>query len=281
MFSPKEKIFTIGSCFARHIERSLRNRGFVVPSMYFTVPEKELFGKTANQAGILNKYTPCSMLNEVRFAFGDTDGSEYLIQIDDDSYIDGQLHTDAGVTLKRGLERRAEIRALYKNAIPSSKVVIVTLGLVEAWWDEVSQVYLNETPSKAVLTRHKNRLFFEVLSPENVITVVDELIVTLKQHGHPEQRVFLTVSPVPIGRSYSGKDAIIANSYSKSILRVAAEVAVQKYEWVDYYPSFESVTHSDRTLAWADDLIHVRQEVVDANVLRLIHAYSGDAKKLS
>lgn len=61
------------------------------------------------------------------------------------------------------------------------------------------------------------------------------------------------------------------------MLRVAAEVARRRYDWVDYYPSFESVTHSDRKLTWEDDLIHVRQDIVRANVNRMLKEYASEA----
>jgi hypothetical protein len=113
----------------------------------------------------------------------------------------------------------------------------------------------------------------EVISPDKVIASVTELLETMRSFN-PEQRVLLTVSPVPFARTFSGTDAIIANCYSKSVLRVAAEVARNSCDWIDYYPSFESVTHSDRSIAWEDDLIHVRSEVVAANVERMLHAYA-------
>lgn len=270
---PGEQIFTIGSCFARHIEAALRDQGFRVPARDFSVPADELRGQTTMRAGILNKYTPMSMLNEVKFAAGSTDGREFLLETSEGLYLDGQLHTDVPVPLERALERREELRTLYSRSLTTSRVVIVTLGLVEAWWDEKEQVYLNDTVPKAVVNRHPGRFSFEILSPDKVIAGVADLLESMRAFN-PEQRVLLTVSPVPFARTFSGRDAIIANSYSKSVLRVAAEVARARCSWVEYYPSFESVTHSDRNIAWEDDLIHVRTEVVAANVRRMLQAYA-------
>jgi len=80
---------------------------------------------------------------------------------------------------------------------------------------------------------------------------------------------------VPFVRSFDGKDAIVANGYSKSALRVAAEIVTREYSWVDYYPSYESVTSSARMDSWEDDLVHVRPGVVKANVDRMVAAYLG------
>src|SRR5690242_16481135 len=59
-------IFTIGSCFARNIEEHLAPLGFDIPMADFGVPEGEWPARPfARRAGILNKYTPPSMLQEV------------------------------------------------------------------------------------------------------------------------------------------------------------------------------------------------------------------------
>jgi hypothetical protein len=135
----------------------LRDRGFRVPARDFSVPENELRGRTTMRAGILNKYTPMSMLNEVKFALGDGAGREFLVETSDGLYLDGQLHTDVAVPLERALERREQLRQLYSRSLATSRLVIVTLGLVEAWWDEKEQVYLNDTVSKAAVNRHPGR----------------------------------------------------------------------------------------------------------------------------
>ncbi len=270
-------IFTIGSCFARNIEFALADHGLTVPTLAFRVPQEELWAGTGLRTGILNKYTPYSMLNEIEFLQSGTDGSEFLIETGDDLWWDGQLHTTESVSLARGLKRRQKIRELYGDAIRQSAVVIITLGLIEAWWDEEKSLYLNETVPLALTQRHPGRFFFEVLSIEKTVGTVRRLIELLHEIN-PAQNVLLTVSPVPFVRSFDGRDAIVANGYSKAALRVAAEIAMREYAWVDYYPSYESVTSSDRTNAWEDDLVHVRPEVVKANVDRMVAAYLNPAE---
>ena len=265
-------ILTIGSCFARHIEFALADHGLTIPTLGFRVPQEELWAGTGLRTGILNKYTPFSMLNEIEYLLDGSDGSQFLIETGDDQWWDGQLHTTESVTLARGLRRRQKLRELYDGAVRNSAVVIVTLGLIEAWWDEAKQIYLNETVPLALAERHPGRFFFEVLSIEKVIGAVRRLIELLRSIN-PAQNVLLTVSPVPFVRSFAGGDAITANGYSKAALRVAAEVAARDYGWVDYYPSFESVTSSDRAIAWEDDLVHVRADMVKANVDRMVESY--------
>jgi hypothetical protein len=265
-------IFTIGSCFARHIEFALADHGLSVPTLGFRVPQEELWAGTGLRTGLLNKYTPFSMLNEIDFILDGSDGSQFLIETGEDQWWDGQLHTTESVTLARGLKRRQKIRDLYDGAIRQSSVVIITLGLIETWWDEEQQIYLNETVPLALAQRHPGRFLFEVLSIEKTLFAVRRLIEQLRL-VNPTHNVLLTVSPVPFVRSFNGGDAIVANGYSKAALRVAAEVVTNEYPWVDYYPSYESVTSSDRSGAWEDDLVHVRPDLIKANVDRMVKAY--------
>jgi hypothetical protein len=55
---------------------------------------------------------------------------------------------------------------------------------------------------------------------------------------------------------------IVANSVSKSILRVVADNLFRKFDFVDYFPSYEFVTMSSRRISWHTDQIHVDPKMV-------------------
>lgn len=62
------KIFALGSCFARNIERALLNLGAQVTS---AEPESDLMElKTNLSLGLLNKYNPVSIHQELEWAAG-------------------------------------------------------------------------------------------------------------------------------------------------------------------------------------------------------------------
>lgn len=269
----RESVFTIGSCFARNIEEHLDKKGFDVPCWNFRVPKEELWRGTLQVPGILNKYTPYSMLNEVKFAFGNDDGRDFLVERSA-GWIDTQLHTNISVSLDRALERREEIRRLYADAIRKSRVIIITLGLIETWYDSVTGRYLNETPDPHLLREHPGRFFFEVMSVDEARLVVFSLIDELAANGPSDQSILLTVSPIPLSRTFTNDDVIVANMYSKSLLRVVAEEARRKYDHVDYFASYESVMLSDRGFAWQDDLIHASRKIIAANVDRMLVSYT-------
>lgn len=62
---------------------------------------------------------------------------------------------------------------------------------------------------------------------------------------------------------------IVANTYLKSVTPVVAEEWAADKENVDYFPSFETVMNSKREAAWADDLRHLKDEIVQA-IMRLL-----------
>jgi hypothetical protein len=44
--------------------------------------------------------------------------------------------------------------------------------------------------------------------------------------------------------TYEDRNVLVATTYSKSVLRVVAEMTLAAYQWVEYFPSFEIITGS-------------------------------------
>jgi tetratricopeptide (TPR) repeat protein len=83
----------------------------------------------------------------------------------------------------------------------------------------------------------------------------------------------LTASPVPIMRTFTGDDVIIANTYSKSVLRAVAGQIAEEYPNVDYLPGYEAVMLTKQANVWSDDLRHVEPEFVGRLVGRMCARY--------
>jgi hypothetical protein len=75
-------------------------------------------------------------------------------------------------------------------------------------------------------------------------------------------RFIVTVSPVPLASTFKDQDVVVANGGSKATLRAVAEELHRRYDFVDYFPSYEFVTNSPRSLAWAEDQLHVAAPMV-------------------
>ncbi len=87
---PGQRIFTIGSCFARGIEVALEQRGFDIPTRAFTVDKGEWGG---DPTAVLNNYVPQAIAPHIRWAFGHEkfDVDLHCAEVRPGRYIDLQL----------------------------------------------------------------------------------------------------------------------------------------------------------------------------------------------
>ena len=88
-----------------------------------------------------------------------------------------------------------------------------------------------------------------------------------------EVKIIVTVSPVRLLATFTRRDVITANTYSKSVLRVAADMLSDRFDWVDYFPSYEMVVNSPSSFAMERDRRHVRMEMVDAVTTAFLENY--------
>ena len=250
---PGSKIFTVGSCFApQRRGRRLERRGF-------DLPMRRVMLQNAPTA-ILNNYGTPSIYNE--FMPGRSASAHMSPRIiwsrssqasSPTCILSPSLRPEP---LAQVMARRQAITDAYRQAA-ECPVVVMTLGLVETWYDTKSGYYLNVSPRPAHLRSEPDRFEMHVLSFEESCDYLDRTIQLLQKHGRPDLQMLLTVSPVPLGATHRDEDVIVANSYSKSVLRTVAETLVARYDFVTYYPSYESVAMSDRRRAWRDDFLHV------------------------
>jgi tetratricopeptide (TPR) repeat protein len=274
-FMDNDAFFTMGSCFAREVEKNLVKAGLKAPMTELALPKEEMISGTANE--ILNKYTPFAMLNEIRWALtGETPPDEHLYLLADaekDLWADPHLHPELKpAPLARLKQRRADVLQLTRSIL-ETRVIIFTMGLVEAWYDNQSGLYLNGSPPKLALSSQPERFELHVLSYEDIMVAMEELYTLIGHYCRKDVRILITVSPVPFKATLTGRDALAANTYSKSVLRTIAESFVRRHENVDYFPSYEIVTLSDRVAAYWIDNIHVRPEMVERIMNQVFAAY--------
>jgi hypothetical protein len=260
-FSHADLIFTVGSCFARNIERKLGELGFSLPMLAITVPDEERVSDVANE--IMNKYTTSAIVNELRWSLGLAQfADDALIEVEGGLVHDPHLHPQVPpVTRDRAVERRRQIHDVVRT-VKQCRVFIITLGLVETWFDRQTGLYLNGIPPRGAIAAQPERFQLRRQSHAEILADLETIYDILRQCGHPEFKMIVSVSPVPFKATHTGQDAIAANTYSKSVLRAAAEEFVGIRENVDYFPSYEMVTLSDRHAAYWDDNIHVQEAMV-------------------
>jgi hypothetical protein len=79
---------------------------------------------------------------------------------------------------------------------------------------------------------------------------------------NPRMQVVLTVSPVPLHRSFNQHDIFVNNMESKCTMRAVAAQICREFDWVHYFPSFEIVWGVGAAAYKDEDLLHVKEEVV-------------------
>jgi tetratricopeptide (TPR) repeat protein len=271
---PGQRIFTIGSCFARNIETALAARGFDIPMLDFTIDKEEWGG---DPLAVLNTYVPAVIAPQIRWAFGleSFDLERHGAEVRPGRFVDLQLTSGfRPMPAHVVLARREQINAVYRK-LAVSHAVIITLGLIEAWFDHKSGSYINAAPPKSVASADPKRFELHIQDYDQVLAELRALTVLLGQVCPADHRVILTVSPVPLEATFTQGDVAVANTYSKSVLRAAAEAIISEYDHVEYFPSYESVILSERALAFTEDQIHIATPLVRFNVDRMIRRYAG------
>ncbi|MEL6235733.1 MAG: GSCFA domain-containing protein [Pseudomonadota bacterium] len=268
-------VFVIGSCFATNVERYLGDRGY---QMLSATTGTEL------SSGSLNKYTPASVLEAVSWARAIYDRDDVMTEADaelcffrlkDGRVVDTQLHADEPSDLAQALARRAEVYAIYRRLF-SADLVIITLGLIEAWFDSVGGRYIVETPNRWMI-RHKGRYLFERLDYDQCYSFMRETLALIRGDRAGPQ-FLLTTSPVVLTRTFTADDVIVANMYSKSVLRAVAGRLVEEDPSIDYFPSFESVMLTRNNAVWRDDLIHVAEPFIRQIMTRVERTYTNNVE---
>ena len=88
---------------------------------------------------------------------------------------------------------------------------------------------------------------------------------------YPERKILLTVSPVPIGRTFTDEDVVVANSYTKGQLRAVAGQINMDFDNVIYWPSYEIALRADLFRA---DGRHITEEGVRFVIDNLLAAHA-------
>jgi thioredoxin-like negative regulator of GroEL len=268
---PGEKIFTVGSCFARNVETELMKLGFQIPM-------RDLFKRSEFlnvEPGAINNFGTPSIWNEFAWAFGEAEFKveEHILEVVGGKFAD--LHVIPSMRPESKdivIARRSAIIEAFRT-VAECRVLIMTLGLVEVWFDRKTGYYLNAAPRPSFVRNEPDRFVLRVLTYEEALDYLTRALNIIRKHSQPDLQILLTVSPVPLLATHRNEDVLVANMYSKSMLRTVAETIVFTQPGVTYYPSYESIVLSDRKLAWVDDLVHVTGYIVAMNVGRMIEAF--------
>ena len=260
----QQRMFTIGSCFARNVEHVLARRGInclttrqVLPGDFY-----ELTGLGA-RSGALNAYTPMSMLELVKLATDERRGDFGALKVGEGEWIDMMVSGLRVLTTQELQVVRKFLFDIYRT-LPTAEVVFITLGYTESWFDTVDGIYVNRSPggSRRAI-RHGSRYEFHNANAQTTVETLRQIVEYIHGVTGEKAKIILTVSPVPLHGTFTNRDVVTANLYSKCTLLSSAVQVAEEYSYVDYFPSYELVTFSRPELTWAQDGVHVNQGVVE------------------
>jgi hypothetical protein len=277
------KVATAGSCFAQHIARNLREHGynyFVAepghPILPQSVREQNNYGPFSCRYG--NIYTARQLNQLMERAYG-------RFQPLEDVWFDApqvvldpfRPSTQPGGFISENEMRadREQHLAAVRRMFEELDVFVFTLGLTECWRSRADGAVFPLCPGvkggEFDAERHE---FYN----QPVSEVIGDLTAFVKSLAavNPAAQIVLTVSPVPLAAtSEAGAHVLSATTYSKSVLRVAAETVRQRFDYVHYFPSYEIVTGAfNRGSYFAADLRNVVEDGV-SHVMRLFMQHAA------
>ncbi len=233
----KDKIFTIGSCFADEIGSRLVENKFPVSNNPFgtvynpiSIHELLLFG--------LNKSFPekesYSQNNEIHF--------NYHFH----SAFSSMNHDDLETKIQNSI---LEANSFFKNA----NRIIVTYGTAFA--------YKLKSNNQIVANCHKmpsGNFDKQLMTESEIVKSFEEFYSGLRAFNGAA-KIILTVSPVR-----HLKDTLELNAVSKSILRLACHSITNQFADVEYFPAYEILLDDLRDYRfYKTDRLHPTEEAVD------------------
>jgi hypothetical protein len=282
---PETKVATAGSCFAQHIARHLAKNGFnyhVVERGHPVVDEavriKHQYGTFSARYG--NIYTARQLLQLIERAYGRFEPAELPWIESGDQVLDPfrpNVEPDGFVSVAAMNADRAQHLAAVREMFETLDVFVFTLGLTECWRSRADGAVFPVCPGVAGGAFDAAKYSFHNQDVAEVVSDFSRFMEALKAVNRQAQ-VVLTVSPVPLmATATPGEHVLSATTYSKSVLRVAAETLRRSLADVHYFPSYEIITGSyAHGRYFVEDLRNVTEEGV-SHVMRLFLAHATGA----
>ncbi len=282
---PEHKVSTFGSCFAQHLGPALRDRGFgwlqtEAPPRGLSAREARRFGYGRFTCRTGSLFTASLLLQWVDWAVGDTKPPDEHWQVED-RFVDPFRPTiEPG-----GFDSLEEMRASrhqaiksFRLAISKANLFIFTLGLTESWFHSKHGWEYPVCPGTVGGTfRHDQYRF----ANQNFERVRRSLIAAIERirSVRSDLDVLLTVSPVPLTATRSGKHVLVASTGSKSVLRAVAGQLADDRSYIDYFPSYELITApASKGAFYEANQRSVSARGVDLVMEAFFHAMGADAR---
>ena len=218
-----------------------------------------------------NIYTARQLVQLVDRAYGDFVPHDRAWHRADGRLVDPfrpRVEPDGFATMDDLERSRTEHLASVRDMLEQLDVFVFTLGLTEAWRSTIDGAVYPLAPGVAGGDFDPARHEFVNFAAADVTADLRSFMRQLSS-VNSRARVILTVSPVPLAATHEDRHVLVATTYSKSVLRVAAEECCASHPQCEYFPAYEIVTGSYARGRYFDtDLRSVTPEGV-AHVMRV------------
>lgn len=246
LFKKGDIVTSAGSCFASNLIPYIENAGLTyirtekLPSIFSELGQN--LGYANFSAAYGNIYTARQLRQLYERALG-------IFQPVEDRWKQGEFVIDP---LRPGLKFPARSNEEFdfltrehllatKKAFESADIFVFTLGLTEGWILKTDGTTYPACPGTIAGTFDSSKYQFKNFSVDEIVEDVTWFIETLRLKNK-KIRFILSVSPVPLVATASNNHVLTATTYSKSVLRVAAEIISTSLKDVTYFPAYEIIT---------------------------------------
>ncbi len=232
--SKQDRIATAGSCFAQHISRFLLEEDYnylITEPAHPILPAhlRETFSYGIYSARFGNVYTARQLLQLFERAYGQFVPIDEVWTNDQGQLVDPfrpGIQKDGFVDLREYRADREHHFASVRRMFEDADVFMFTLGLTECWMSSRDGAAFPLAPGVKGGTYNASDYVLKNFTVSEVIQDLRAFACKLRKVNHG-CKVLLTVSPVPLMATAEDRHVVVATAYSKSVLRVAAERAVE------------------------------------------------------
>lgn len=281
MFTKEDSFFTIGSCFAEEVRKALSGQGVVCLPQYSKVvfDSDHAIVDTLPLREHMNFYNTFSIAQEIARAAGAWEQEPLdhwtltsrrivggkLVRSEDRNdrvFQDPYRRLVFADSVELLYDITSRISDIFRVGLTQCSVLIITLGMTEVFKKKDNGKVCNQVPVYGGGGGLRETEFYKSTYEDNLVN----MRATLNSFKaiNPTARVILSVSPVPLHRSFGTNDIFVNNYASKCTLRAVAEQICDEYPWVSYFPSFEAVWNIGSAAYQERDLLHVKPTVVES-----------------
>jgi len=275
-FNMNQKYFTIGSCFAEEIRKAFTARNVLCYPEYKKIEIDPLRMRvdTLPHREHMNYYNTFSIRQELERAAGYWIQDEFDVwKLTGKKFVNGEFANTEGEVFQDPYRRLVfgdkigdlhealnQINQVMKDGIINADVFVMTLGMTEVFKKRNNGLVCNQVPVYGGGAGLRETYFYQSNFDENLENL--RTTFRLLKELNSKVEVVLTVSPVPLHRSFNKNDIFVNNVESKATLRAVAAQICRELPWVHYFPSFEIVWGIGFSAYKDADLLHVKEEIV-------------------